>query len=136
MKLTLSLIFLLCLIVPGCKKGTDKPQPQPPPPASFSLSALTVNNISSGFTYTNLNLSPSTQLSFSAPLNRQSVQTAISFQASTGTAITYTTSFQHGDSTVIIQPASPLQPLTKYMLNVSTALQSKDGGHLQSAISI
>src|SRR4051794_36421098 len=114
MKLTLSFVFLLCLVVPGCKKGTDTPKPQPPP-ASFSLSALTVNNISSGFTYTNLNLIPSTQLSFSAPLNRQSVQTAISFQASTGTSITYTTSFQHGDSTVIIQPSSPLQPLTKYM---------------------
>ena len=136
MKLTLLFVSILCLLLSGCKKGTDTPGPQPPPPASFSLSAIKVNNTNSGFVYADLNLTPSTQLSFSAPLNEQSVKTAISFQTSAGTAITYTTSFQQGDSTIIVQPSSPLQPLTKYIISVSTALQSKDSGHLQSAITI
>src|SRR4051794_21273851 len=136
MKLTLLFISLLCLFVLSCKKGSDTPKPQPPPPASFSLSSLRVNNVSSGFTYTNLNLIPVTELSFSAPLSSQSIQTAISFQTSTGAAIIYKASFQHGDSTLIIQPSSPLQPFTKYNLSISTALQSKDSGHLKSVINI
>src|SRR3954470_16994125 len=136
MKLIFLFVSLLCLLLSGCKKGTDTPEPQSPPPASFSLSAIKVNNANSGFVYANLDLTPSAQLSFSAPLNEQSVKTAISFQTSAGTAITYSTSFQNGDSTIIVQPSSPLQPLTKYILNVSTALQSKDSGHLQSAIVI
>src|SRR4051812_44851311 len=136
MKHTFLFVFLLCLLLTSCKKGTDTPMPQPPLPASFSLSAIKVNNTNSGFVYANLNLTPSTQLSFSAPLNEQSVKTAISLQTSAGTAITYTTSFQQGDSTIIVQPSSPLQPLTEYIISVSATLQSKDSGHLQSAITI
>jgi len=136
MKVNLLYLSLLLLLVTGCKKSSNTPVSPPLQPASFSLSTLTVNNISSGFTYINVSLTPSVQLNFSASLTGQSVQKAVSFNTGTGTAITYSTSLKNGDSALIIHPSSPLQPFTKYTLSISTALQSKDSGHLQSAISI
>ena len=44
-----------------------------------------------------------------------------------------TTSFQNGDSTAIIQPAT-LSYLTRYTLNIATSLQSKSGGNLTTVV--
>src|SRR5205085_76930 len=50
--------------------------------------------------------------------------------------ISFTVSYENNDSTVVIQPASPLNFITKYNLSVSTDLKSQAGGLLQSPVTV
>ncbi|MBN9383151.1 MAG: Ig-like domain-containing protein [Chitinophagaceae bacterium] len=132
------LYFLLLLCVASCKKsgGSTTTPPPPPPPSSFSFNSLKVNGAYKGLTYYNVNLSPVLQFSFLAPIDHASVNTAFSLKTSAGAVITYTASYANNDSTVIIQPSPPLLPITKYILNVTTTLQSQAKGALQSPITV
>jgi hypothetical protein len=128
------LIFLAAML--SCSKSSKNPNPVPPvPPASFTLSTASVNNINNGFNYSNVSIKPVIKLSFSVPVNHASVGNSITFTSSTGTTVSYTTSFQNNDSTVVISPAS-LAYLTKYTVTVSTDLKSSKNGSLQSAIAV
>ncbi len=133
MKYYLATYTIIIIFLFACsKKGSDTQYPPNTQPASFTLSSLKINGTSSGLTNTNLNLTPVIQLSFSAPLNTSTVTTAVGFQSKAGAVITYTSTFQNSDSSLVIQPSSALQPLTSYTITLSTALQSKDGGSLQN----
>jgi len=128
------LIFLAAML--SCSKSSKNPNPVPPvPPASFTLSTASVNNINNGFNYSNVSIKPVIKLSFSVPVNHASVGNSITFTSSTGTTVSYTTSFQNNDSTVVISPAS-LAYLTKYTVTVSTDLKSSKNASLQSAIAV
>jgi hypothetical protein len=119
-----------------CACSKNNPQPNPVPvPASFSFNALKVNGVYNGFTYTGVNTAPVIKLSFSAAINHNSVSGSIAVKSNAGSAVTYNTSFQNNDSTVVITPTA-LQAITKYTLSVSTDLKSAAGGNLASALSI
>ncbi|MDO6433533.1 glucoamylase family protein [Flavitalea sp. BT771] len=126
------------LLLAACKKSGNATTTPPPtePPASFSFNSLKVNGAYKGLTYYGVNPSPVLQLSFLAPIDHASVNTAVTLKTSAGVGVTYTTSYANSDSTIIIQPASPLQAITKYVLGVTTALQSKSKGSLQSPITV
>jgi len=105
-------------------------------PASpyFSLFSLKVNGISnSGFTFYNSSYLPAIKLSFSVPVNHNSVPDNIILQ-NNGTAVSVNYSYENNDSTVLIQPTSQLTALTRYIVNVAAGLQSQQGGSLQSGI--
>ena len=128
--LVIVLAFTLC----GCgKKGT--PAPQNPIPASFSFNALKVNGVYKGFTYTGLNAKPVIKISFSSAIDHISVNPSLVFTSKTGAAVTYSTTYENHDSTVVITP-SALQAITQYTFTVSTNLKSTDNGSLQSPVSI
>jgi hypothetical protein len=131
-------LFICLLVILSCKKNEgNTPPPGPPPaPASFSFMALRVNGAFNGFTYYNTNYNPSIKFSFSTKIDQSSIANAISFRLKTGGTIAYTSSLENNDSTVVIQPSSPLTPLTQYVVSVATALKSKEGGNLQSDINI
>jgi hypothetical protein len=118
----------------ACKKD-NKQQPQSATPASFSFNALKVNSLNNGFVYKGVNTSPVIQLTFSSAVNHNSIKSGISFTSKDGAAVTYSTTYQNNDSTVVITP-SALQPITQYTLNVSTNLKSAGGGNLQSALTV
>lgn len=122
----------------SCSKssGSTTTPPTTEPPASFTFNALKVNGIYKGLSYTNVNPTPIIQLSFLAPLDHNSVSAAVSLKSATGSAVSLTTAYANNDSTLVLQPASQLQPITKYVLNVSTALKSQSKGALQTAITI
>ncbi|MES1249901.1 MAG: glucoamylase family protein [Chitinophaga rupis] len=121
----------------ACSKSSSNPAPPPPvTPPSFSFNSLKVNGVYNGFTYYNVNKNPILKFSFSAPLNHSSVRNSLSFSDNTGATISYTTSFENSDSTVVIQPSSALKPITKFVVALSTNLQSGAGGSLQSALSV
>ncbi|RYU89636.1 beta-glucosidase [Mucilaginibacter terrigena] len=128
----------LLVLLFACKGGggPNPVPPVPPPvtPASFSFYALKVNGIYSGFTYTNVNKKPVIKITFSTPLNKSSVASAINLKDKSGTAISYTATYENNDSTVIIKPA--LAAITKYTLDATTGLKSAKGGSLQSALNI
>jgi len=138
MKQQLRLLCLLLLLsAAACKKSSSSTTTNPPDtPPSFSFNSLKVNGVFKGVNYNNVNLTPVVQLSFLAPIDHASVGTAVSLKTSGGAGINITASYANNDSTVIIQPSSPLQALTKYVLNVTTALQSKAKGSLQSPVTI
>jgi hypothetical protein len=104
-------------------------------PGSFSFKTVSVNGISNGFNYVNINSKPVIKLSFSAALNTGSVNSNITFLSSTGSAVAYTATYQNNDSTVTITP-SALSYLSKYILTVNTGLTSSKSGNLQSQVNV
>jgi hypothetical protein len=132
----LSLIFFINSFIACSKTNGNNPTPQPPPPPSFALNTIKINGSYNGFTYYSVNYSPVIQLSFLNTVDINSVNTAINIQTSAGGSVAYKISSQNNDSTIIIQPATNLSPLTKYTVNVATTLKSKAGGNLQSGFSI
>src|SRR5882757_1034357 len=103
------------------KKST--PPPQKPVPASFSFYALKVNGVYNGLTYKGLNAKPVIKITFSAAINPNSILTSLTFTSTAGAAVTYSTTYENHDSTVVITPVA-LQALTQYTVAVSTALKS------------
>lgn len=134
MKIHFFLIMLLAQL--ACKKSSN-PAPQPPPaPESFSFNILRVNGAYNGFTYFDINLLPVVKFFFSAPIDRTSAGNNFSWRDNAGAAISLQTSFENNDSTVVLQPASPLKSITRYTIAVPTGLQSQKKGNLQTAVNI
>ncbi len=123
--------FVAALFFFSCKKSSEPDPLPPPPPPSFSFSSLKVNGSFTGFTYEGINTTPVIKFSFSAPLDQASATGAINFSG-----VPVTTSFENGDSTLVVRPAAPLEYLKKYSVTVGTTLKSKAKGSLQSAVSI
>ena len=139
MKLTSGLVTILLVLAAAACSKSGSPATTPPttdPPASFTFNTLKVNGTYKGLSYTNVNPSPVIQLSFLAPLDHTSVNNAVTLKTTGGAGVNITTTFANNDSTLVIQPATPLLPITKYTLSVSTALQSQSKGALQTAISV
>lgn len=133
---TLLIQIGIFILLSACKKSQSAAPTPPAPPASFSFNSLKVNGAYSGLTYYNVSFTPVIQLSFSAPLDHNSVTSAITLQAGSGSAVPYTTTYSNNDSTVSIKPSSSLQPITQYSLAVSTGLESQAKGTLQSPIAV
>ena len=131
-------LFVCIVFIDGCKKNDSPSQPPvTPAPAAFEVKAVTVNGITlAGYTYRNLNFSPTIQIAFNIAINPSTSNNAVTFTSASGAGVAYHTTFVNNDSTLIIQPSSPLQPLTKYIVAISASLQSKAGGNLKSAVII
>ena len=130
------LFFLLPFFFSCSKNGNNNPTPPPPPPASFSFNTLKINGQFSGFTYYNINRTPVIKFSFSAPLNRNTITSSVLFKDKAGATINYSTTYENNDSTVVIQPAAPINFISKYTVSVSTTLKSVAGGSLLSGIDV
>jgi hypothetical protein len=131
-------VYFFCfaiIVFCGCKKNKDN-NSAPPSHPFFHLISLNINGTPSAGSNYGVNTNPVIKFSFSATLEHNSVSSAISFKNSPGASITFNTSFENNDSTLVIQPGSALSFITKYVLSVSTALKSKDNGTLQSAASV
>jgi hypothetical protein len=137
MKRFLFLVSIAIITFDSCKKSDSGGIVTPPPAsASFSSLSVTVNGINNGSTYYGTNTNPILKFSFSAPINHTSVNNSFTLKDNTGTAISYNTSYEHNDSTVVIQPASALRFITKYNSGFSTDLKSQAGISLQSSVTI
>ena len=130
------LFFLLPFYFSCSKNGNNNPTPPPPPPAAFSFNTLKINGQFSGFTYYNINRTPVIKFSFSAPLNRSTITSSVLFKDKAGANINYSTTYENNDSTVVIQPAAPINFISKYTVSVSTTLKSVAGGSLLSGIDV
>ncbi len=127
--------LMVFLVICACSSSKKTPEPVPPVTASFTFNALKVDGLFNGFTYTNVNAKPVVKISFSTPVDHNSVAAAVSIKSKDGTAVAYTTAYENGDSTIVITP-SALLAITKYTLTVSTGLKSKTNTALQSAVDV
>lgn len=129
-------LLFIVFILNACSKNGGGSSVTPPIPASFSFASLKVNGGFSGFTYYGINTSPAIKLSFSAPLNRATISSTVLLKDNGNISVSYNVTYENNDSTLSIQPTSPFNYLSKYVLTVSTDLKSASGGNLQSAITV
>lgn len=131
------ILFLGVMIWLGACQSDKAPAPDKPgAPSSFGFNSLKVNDVYSGFNYTDVNLKPKVRFTFSAPLNSASSASGITFRAASGESIAFTTALENGDSSVVIIPSANLEYLTNYSVVATKALKSKAGGMLLSEVSV
>lgn len=114
----LSIIILLAF----SQCGDDSSQ-QNPIEKTFSLNSFLINNQSFQSTFTNVSLTPELRITFSEPINRESVQQEI-IMGNSSAILVLNFSFINNDSTVIITPANKLNYLTSYNLSISPQLRA------------
>ena len=120
----------------GCSK-TKESYVAPPPVQvvnPISVQAISINNISFDNTVYGSIVTPSIKIILSQPVKQNTTSAAITLTEPNGVNTAIITSFQNNDSTIIIQPSSPLKYLSKYFLKVKNTLQSVNGGALTTTV--
>ena len=131
-------VILLCTatILSGCRK---KSSPEPivvlPAPPLISKS-VTINNLLISSSNYNISNEAVVRFTFSAPVNRSTLSSNISFKDKTGTAVAYSLGYERSDSAIVLQPSPLLTYITEYSINVSTGVKSLAGAALTSAINV
>ena len=128
-------VALILIVVGGCSKSGGEPPPTPPlPPAPFNLNSVSVEGMQNASTYSNLSTSPVVRISFSAPVKSASIATAVTFNNQVGVTVPFNHSLSNGDSVIVITPSAPLPYLSKFTVNVSMGLRSKQEGALTAPV--
>lgn len=122
-KLIISALLIGCY---ACNKSDDGGPAAVTPPAKFALTGVAVNEVTGTKSFYNVPVNASIRLSFSAPVNSASLNTALSLQTQQGDAVPFSYNLSAGDSVLILQPES-LGKLLQYQLQVKTTLRSKAG---------
>ncbi|HEU5052979.1 MAG TPA: glucoamylase family protein, partial [Hanamia sp.] len=120
------LFFFFVLYVMGCsKKNSSSP---PPAPGSFNITSVKVNdsNANRNNDYYNVQLNPLIRIAFTAPVDHSSLTSNISLVKNNGAEVPVNISYWNKDSVATVQPASPLQYLSKYTFTISKGLQSAE----------
>ncbi len=127
-----NIIVVFCVLaVTSCSKNGGNAAA----PASYSLS-FTVDGAYNGLTYKGVTTKPVIKFSFTAPVTAAEVNGKISFTDNGGSTVSYTATLQSNNTVALLQPTAALKGLNKYVINVSSALQSSDGGKLVNPVSI
>jgi hypothetical protein len=128
-------ILAIMFMYLNCSKNSSDGN-SPPASPNFYSTDTKLNAQTPAATNYNLNLTPIIKFTFSAALDKNSVTNAISFRDKSGSTITYSTSYENSDKTIIIQPSSTLSYLNKYTVLVSNFLRSTEGGNLVSPVTL
>lgn len=131
------LVFISLLLFSCSKQDTAMPiEPIASLPDSFTFNMLKVNELSAGFSYYGINTSPVFKLSFSAAIDKSSTEKAVAIKDKNGLPIKLELSYEDQGQTLVVKPALPLSPITKYFLDVQTNLTSDNGKNLKTPITI
>ena len=124
---------LLLGLLFSCGKSANAPVPPPTQPTVYPVlvSVLLEGSSLSSNRY-NVSANPVLQLTLSTPVSKNSVAAALTLTTSGGLAVPLTLSYLQHDSVIVAQPQSALPYLTKYTLQISTALQSAAGNSLKA----
>jgi hypothetical protein len=125
----LLVVFLLLFF--NCKKNNNSHISASPFDVSFTVNGL-YNGTSS---YTNVNTTPVIRFSFSSPVQQAGLEGNFSFTTN-NSATAFTATLQNNNTVVVIQPATPLNGLAKYILSISPGMLSSAGGNLSNPVSV
>jgi len=128
-------ILFVMLIFSNCSKTSSGGNPPPAPP-NFYSTEVKLNGQTATTSNYNVNLLPVLKFSFSAALNKSTVNGAVSFTDKAGASVSYASSYENNDKTIVIQPSSSLNYLTKYSVSISSSLKSTEGGNLISGVNL
>ncbi len=128
MKKILFAALFYAILIGACKKGGNI---APSPDHDFSITGWDVGGVTNQNDNNGTTVNPVIKLFFPAAIDRATVASAIVLNTAD-----HTVSYQNGDSVLVIQPSFSLSYLSKYKLNVSTALKSKAGGSLLFPVEI
>jgi hypothetical protein len=125
---------IIFLFIFSCKKKDDTSPPPVTAPGPLNVAAVYLNNTTFGSTAYGSPVVPAIKIQFSAALLRTSVAGAVTItDVVAGTVAATTTTYQNGDSVLLLQPSAPLKYLTKYTFSVSTGLHSAQNIALTTA---
>jgi len=113
--------------------GSCSKSSKPAPPRFFQSTGTKIAAFNDGKRLRLSTRTPAPEFSFSAPIDRASVNGNILFRDGTGTNVPYNVSYKNNDSIILIQPASPLAPLTEFTITVTAALEDVNNATLQNA---
>jgi hypothetical protein len=117
----------------ACSKSSSPP----PPPGNFQLKSSGIPGFNDGKRVRVASRTPAAEFSFSSRLDRASVTaTSVTLKTTAGANIAYTASYKKNDSVLVLQPFSPLAPLTEYSIVVSNILKSTDNAVLQNGTTV
>lgn len=123
-------LFLLVSVFVSCSKNDDSVEP-----VDFYLSKISVDQQSGTYSYSGTSLNPTITLSFSAPIDKEMIESRITLSKTGGsTPLQFT--FTNNDSTVIIKPTTALTHLTPYSLLLYKQLSSSAHKELDTDLQI
>jgi hypothetical protein len=127
----IGILVLTALAAWGCKKGSTS---KPPAASPFEYRKTTIDDSTYQGNLYNVPRNPSIEIFFSQPINKSTVTNGIDFTGGPG-AVSLNFSYPN-DSSLVIRPASPLNPLTSYLLIVSSNLTSTANLPLNTTVRI
>lgn len=115
--------LLLLITFTGCSKSKEKP---PQEPEEFKVASFTINEKNENKTglFFQVPDIPSIKISFTAPLDKATVNSNIVLAKQQGSGQPTILSFENNDKTLVIKPAANLDALSKYTLTITTGIQS------------
>lgn len=125
-------IIILIVLVFSCKKKDTGP----PVPDALQLVQTLVDNKPPASVYYDIRITPVLKLVFNNSIDRQTVAANISLLQNGLVAVPINYSYERNDSVVVIVPQSSLSYLTRYIIRLTTGLQSTKSGKLGNDIEI
>ncbi len=133
------LIACISILVVSCSKSASNAPPVTPPvtttPLQISSTQINGTAATDGAALYNLNITPAIQYRFSAPVNKTTVTGGVEIREASGAVVPIVITYANGDSTVIVQPATPLKYITRYSTSISGQVASTQGAVLQNLFS-
>ncbi len=127
--------LLVCIVFIFSQCSKQENNPPASIPADFFIAGGTANEATPvGNNFYNTSLSPTIKLSFTAALDQSSVNAALTFTRAGGATVPFSISYANNDSQLVIQPTTPLTPLTRYSISLLTNLKSKQLGSLGAPV--
>ena len=133
-KAILFFAFYSFLLV-SCKKSPTETINQPIVNESFSVSNVSLNNNIINNVVYNAPYNSSIKISFTVPLKTTSASSSISLRNGTSVVATNIL-FENGNKDILVQPSSPLSPLTRYTFTVNTNLLSAQNTSLAAGTTV
>src|SRR6185436_1279506 len=122
-------VLLLLFILNGC---SNKSSPPPPGPAikPIAIKNSFLNGNTFDVTIYGTQLQPVIRIEFTEPVKTSSIGSSVKITDPAGVEAAITTTLQNHDSVLLVQPASPLNYLSKYNFLITTGLRSSTDGSL------
>ena len=124
---TITIIAGVVVTMHSCSKSEETPAPIP---INFHLNTWSVGNVPKQITNYNVAKSPLIHLRFDAAINKATVPASVILKENNGSPVSSNISYADADSTIILEPVSPLKYLSKYKVSIGNQLKSTNGGNL------
>ncbi|HLF47620.1 MAG TPA: glucoamylase family protein [Chitinophagaceae bacterium] len=125
-------LLTIILLSVFCNKKTIPVLPSAP--KQVAVKNIYINNAAFDNIIYGTNTQPLIKIEFTEPILQSSIATAVKLTDAGGTETGITTTLQNKDSVLLLQPAAPLNYLSKYNFKISTSLKSASGGNFISYV--